>query len=112
MHNPFLANQELLKLQIPDHRGAVGAIASNSQNPNERPESKKGFDITPLGTAQEGNGTRADNKNKMRMRGATDMDDMAEVDEPVPLDHEPFFGESPAHTREEFQNYENFEEQK
>lgn len=85
--NPFMMNQELLKLQMPDHRNAIGAGVAG---PEGRPESKKGFDITPMGTAsQENNGARAG--HAMRVRKETpEVNDMDDVEEPVPLNLEPF----------------------
>lgn len=91
--NPYLINQELLNLQMPDHRTAVNPIAL--ANPAEaRPESKKGFETNALDHPETSSaGMRKEALNRTTYTNPKDeRDEMDDIDAPTPLDNEPFFG--------------------
>eukprot|EP00344_Euplotes_crassus_P009566 CAMPEP_0197019082 /NCGR_PEP_ID=MMETSP1380-20130617/80481_1 /TAXON_ID=5936 /ORGANISM="Euplotes crassus, Strain CT5" /LENGTH=179 /DNA_ID=CAMNT_0042446417 /DNA_START=15 /DNA_END=554 /DNA_ORIENTATION=- len=119
--NPFIAQQEMLNLQMPDHRRAVNVVGAIDQ----RPESKKGFDSSPLGTSPDTSETKIRGKNQQSgMRkdvlGPAPhdiMDDdqytneMDNIEEPVPIDHDSYM-EDPGREVQNYENFESFEERK
>lgn len=92
-NNPFLVNQELLNLQMPDHRKAVNPIAL-ANNVETRPESKKGFETNALDHPETSSaGMRKEALNRTTYTNQKDeRDEMDDIDDPTPLDNEPFFG--------------------
>jgi hypothetical protein len=91
-HNPFMVDEELLKLQMPDHRGSV--VTSTE---NKRPESKKGFDINALDHVETSNSGIRQNPTRTAYDSDKDqIDEMTgEIDEPEAFENEPYFGQPP-----------------
>lgn len=85
-----MVDDELLKLQMPDHRGSV--VTSTE---NKRPESKKGFEINPLDYPDTSNAGIRQNPARTTYDSNKDpMDEMmGEIDEPEAFENEPYFGQ-------------------
>jgi hypothetical protein len=129
-HNPFVITQELRNLQMPDHRHAVKGVPIVTSH-EDRPESKKGFLLDTMDQMDTANDAL---REKMPVRPsytseAIPMDDLGEIEEPMPYEGEPHFG--PGNELSNFllfslnwftlylvdepmqlQNYANFEEEK
>lgn len=102
--NPFAINEELRNLQMPDHRKAVNPLAANN---DVRPESKKGHDLVALEHHNgESNGYRRENLNRTNYTANNEeMGQIDEIEEPIPFDHEPYFGQGKCFSIHTITNY-------